>query len=131
MATVEDIDKLLHFCAGELDRCAGLIRDAQLNPVKENIHRIGYALYNICEIRNEIFKIKPELKPKEWDEPITDKEQNKIFGELLVETEELCEAGKPLGAVERLEAFISTCPSENFVKMAEKEIVSIRSRYGV
>ncbi len=131
MATVEDIDKLLHFCAGELDRCAGLIRDAQLNPVKENIHRIGHALYNICEIRNEIFKIKPELKPKEWDEPITDKEQNQIFGELLIETEELCEAGKPLVAVERLEAFISTCPGEKFVRMAEKEVVSIRSKYGV
>ncbi len=131
MATLEEIDKLLHHCAGELDRCAGLIRDAQLNPVKENIHRIGHALYNVCEIRNEIFKLKPELMPKEWNEPITNKEQNRTFGELLIETEDLCEAGKPLVAVERLEAFISTCPGENFVRMAKNEIESIRSRYGV
>lgn len=131
MATLEEIDKSLRDCTGELDRCAALIRDAQLNPVKENIHRIGHALYSIFEIRNEIFKLKPELMPKEWNEPITDREQNRNFGDLLIETENLCAAGKPLLAVERLEAFVATRPGDAFATMAKNEIAAIRSRYGV
>lgn len=45
MASTEEINKLLGSCAAELDRCAGLIRDAGLVPVKENIRRIGFALH--------------------------------------------------------------------------------------
>ena len=131
MATIEDINKLLGSCAGELDRCAGLIREAELDPVKENIHRIGHALYNIFEIQNEIFKLKPELMPKQWNEPITDKELNRIFGELLIESEDMCQAGNLRTAIERLEAFIGIHPGKNFVEMAKNEITSIKSRYGV
>lgn len=131
MATIEDISKILSSCAAELDRCAGLIRDAELVPVKQNIHRIGHALYNIFEIQNEIFKLKPELMPKEWNEPMTDKELSRAFGELLIESEDLCESGKPLSAIERLEAFIGIHPGKNFSEMAKKEIASIKSRYGI
>ena len=131
MASVEDINKLLGSCAAELDHCAGLIRDAGLDPVKENIRRIGFALHNIFEIQHEIYKLKPELKPKGWDEPVSDKEQNRIFGELLIETEDLCEAGTPLSAIERFQAFISTSPGYDFEKRAKNEIAAIKSRYGV
>jgi hypothetical protein len=131
MASIEDINKLLRSCAAELDRCAGLIRDAGLDPVKQNIHRIGHALFNISEIQNEIFKLKPELMPKEWNEPITDKELNRAFGELLIESGDLCESGKPLSAIERLEAFIGIHPGKNFSEMAKNEIASIKLRYGV
>lgn len=131
MATIEDINKLLDACAAELDRCARLIRDVELDPVKENIRRIGHALSDIFEIQNEIFKLKPELMPKEWNEPVTDKELNRVFGELLIETEDLCRAGQPHTAIERLEAFIGIHPGKNFVEMARNEIASIKSRYGV
>jgi hypothetical protein len=131
MASIEDINKLLGSCAAELDRCAGLIRDAELAPVKENIHRIGHALYNIFEIQNEIFKLQPELMPKGWNEPVTDKELNRVFGELLIETEDMCQSGKPHTAIERLEAFIGIHPGKNFVEMAKNEIATIKSRYGV
>jgi hypothetical protein len=131
MASVEDINKLLGSCAAELDRCAGLIRDAGLVPEKENIRRIGFALHNIFEIQNEIFKLKPELMPKGWDEPISDKERNRIFGELLIETEDLCVGGKPLSAIERFQAFINTSPGGSFVEMAKNEITSIKTKYGV
>jgi len=131
MASIEDINKLLGSCAAELDRCAGLIRDTELSPVNENIHRIGHALYNIFEIQNEIFKLKPELMPKGWNEPITDKELNRVFGELLIETEDMCQSGKPRTAIERLEAFIGIHPGKNFVEMARNAIAFIKSRYGV
>lgn len=131
MASIEDINRLLGSCAAELDRCAGLIRDTELAPVKENIHRIGHALYNIFEIQNEIFKLQPELMPKGWNEPVTDKELNRVFGELLIETEDMCQSGKPHTAIERLEAFIGIHPGKKFVEMARNEIATIKSRYGV
>lgn len=131
MATIEEINKLLGSCAAELDRCARLIRDAELGPVKENMHRIGHALYNIYEIQNEIYKLKPELMPKEWNEPVTDKELNRVFGELLIEIEDLCQSGRPRTAIERLEAFVGIHPGKNLVEMAKNEIASIKSRYGV
>lgn len=131
MESIEEINKLLGSCSAELDRCAGLIRDAELDPVKENIRRIGHAIFNICEIQNEIFKLKPELMPKEWNEPVTDKELNRVLGRLLIETEDMCQSGKPHTAIERLEAFIGINPGMNFVEIARNEIANIRSRYDV
>lgn len=59
--TLEKIYKALSRCAIELDKCADLIRDSQLEPVREHIHRIGSALENINEIRMEIIKLEPLL----------------------------------------------------------------------
>ena len=131
MSKVDRIYKTLWHCAAALDQCAELIRDARLNA-DTNVHRIGMALANIFEIQNEIFRQRPDLKPKEWDKPVsaTQRKNNRRFGKLLIQTEDLCQAQNPRKAIEKLRSFIRERPGKRFIiRMAEREVTSIQSKF--
>ncbi len=130
MTDIENLLFSLNTCAAELDRCAKMIRDSKVEPVKPNVQRIGYALTSIFEIQLEIYKTNPELKPEEL-KTIKPDGKNRTFGQLLLEVENLCEEGEPQVALRKLEAFIETGPGEMFEEMAKQQIVQIRERFDV
>jgi len=50
MATIESLHELLRTAARNLDDAAREIRDVPLEPVKENIRRIGEALGHLFDL---------------------------------------------------------------------------------
>lgn len=130
MDNAEKIDAALRACAKRLGTCAEMILNANLEPVRKNVTRIGYALTYIFEIQNEIYKNHPELQPEELKNPKLDP-RNKIYGNLLIEVCALCEEGRPQVALEKLDAFIASQPGVEFEEMAKGEISSIREQFNV
>ncbi len=126
MSTTKDLDLILSRCATDLDRCAGLIKDLPLKPTKENIYRIGSALTEIFDIKEELYKLDPSLKPKDWDAPPCDEEFNEMFGQALIQAEKLKEGGSVKEAIEVFERFISIGPSQRYVAMANAQIRNMR-----
>jgi hypothetical protein len=62
-ASLKEIEKLLQRSAKLMNRAAGLIRDAALDP-KNNIRRIGDALALVFEIEKQIYTKWPDLMPE-------------------------------------------------------------------
>ena len=62
MAGADSIDRLLTVAASLLDQAAAEIRDAKLEPVRENIHRVGVALSEVFEIQHAIYTARPTLR---------------------------------------------------------------------
>jgi hypothetical protein len=63
MDKLKSIDLTLTAAANILNVAAQDIRDAGLEPVADNIRRIGTALVEIFEIQQAIHAVRPELKP--------------------------------------------------------------------
>jgi BMFP domain-containing protein YqiC len=61
--SLDRLDWLLAVAAKVADRAASEIRDVDLNS-EVNIRRVGQALWNLFEIRNEIHKERPDLMPE-------------------------------------------------------------------
>ncbi len=59
---LDNLNAMLTKTSTELDEAASMIRDLSLNN-EVNIQRIGEALVNIYDIQNEIYLIRPDLKP--------------------------------------------------------------------
>ncbi|MES9857895.1 MAG: hypothetical protein ABW166_15045 [Sedimenticola sp.] len=131
MPTHKEINSILEECSSNLDYCAELIRDLPLDPARENIHRIGRAISKIFEIREELFKVDPSLKPQGWDEPPTSAEYNRMFGKAILQAQTFCESGNHLEAIKTFESFIFIGPPEEFEHMAKNEIKKLNQQYGV
>jgi len=131
MPTLEEIDSILKECASQLDYSAGLIRDLPLEPVRENIRKVGRALAEVCELRAAVFKLEPGLKPDGWDDPPTSSEYNRMFGQAILQAEEFVEAGKIDDAVKTFESFIFIGPPDEFQEMAKNEIEKLKGGNGV
>ena len=122
MPSLEWINELLIEAAETLDRAALGIRDAPLEPAKENIHRIGEALTKIYEVQLRIYESRPDLKPDYLKRPIKNQGDNRALGMALIEADELAEAGKVEEAIGVLDGFIKKCPAPHLRGIAEAEI---------
>lgn len=124
-----ELEKLLSNCSELLGQAAHTIRESELEDIRENIHRIAYALRNVNEIRLQIYRHSPELKPEFLNESLKDPETNKIFANLIMEAEEVCKEGNYNQAIRIYEEYIYSSPPEFFLKLASAEIKRIKSFY--
>ena len=124
-----ELEKILSNCSELLGQAAHTIRESELEDIRENIHRIAYALRNVNEIRLQIYKHNPELRPEFLNESLKDPEINKIFANLIMEAEDLCKDGKFNDALKIYEEYIYSSPPEFFLKLASAEIKRIKSFY--
>jgi len=63
MSSFEELEKLLEGASKLLDQAAKQVRDLDLEPQK-NILRIGEAIVLASEIRNEVYRLRPDLTPE-------------------------------------------------------------------
>jgi len=124
-----ELEKILSNCSELLGQAAHAIRESELEDIRENIHRITYALRNVNEIRLQIYKHNPELRPEFLNESLKDPEINKIFANLIMEAEDLCKDGKFNDALKIYEEYLYSSPPEFFLKLASAEIKRIKSFY--
>lgn len=126
MPSLESINELLSEAAKTLDLAASEIRDAPLEPAKENISRVGEALTKIYEVQLHIYESRPDLKPDYLKEPIKSPGDNRALGIALVEAGELAEAGRIHAAIAVLEKFIKNDPAPHLRGIAEAQIERYR-----
>lgn len=131
MNTPEELNKLLSTCCEQLVDCTTIIKEMPLEPSRKNIYRIGKALAEISEIRSEIYKLHPHLKPEKWDEPPSEEDYAEMYEEALRQVDEHLQGGKPEKAIETLESYIFIGPTEKYEHMAREAIKKLRSKYGV
>ena len=62
MASFEHLDLLLGQALECMDEAAGEIRDLSIYNQKELLNKIGLSIYELWEVRNMIYEIKPQLK---------------------------------------------------------------------
>jgi hypothetical protein len=65
MDQLKSLNLALATAARILDDSAQNIRDSGLEPVEDNVRRIGSALVEILEVQQAIYAARPELKP-DW-----------------------------------------------------------------
>jgi hypothetical protein len=127
MADAESIDRLLTVAASLLDLAAAEIRDAKLEPVRENIHRIGVALSEVFEIQQSIYAAHPGLAPKFLAEQSPLAESNKLLTEYLARALRIECDGDRGAAVAELEAYLALETSELHRNIARGQIGRIRN----
>jgi hypothetical protein len=128
MASPESIHQLLTVAARLLDSAASEIRDAKLEPVRENISQIGHALAVIFEIEQKTYTLRPDLKPAYLSEPSPHSESNKLLTRFMAEAIEHEDAGEIALAIEKYREYLVLEESSHHREIAEGEIRRLLSR---
>jgi len=127
MATLESINRLLSVGATLLDHTAAEIRDAKLEPVHENIERIGKALAEVFEIQNQIYKLKPELTPEYLKKPSEQSAANRLLTEYMYNASEFELAGNTERAIAIFQEFLALESSPMHRDIAASEIERLQN----
>jgi hypothetical protein len=127
MAGADSIDRLLTVAASLLDQAAAEMRDANLEPVRENIHRVGVALSEVYEIQHAIYAARPDLAPKFLAEESPHAESNKLLTEYLARAVRMERDGDAGAAVAELAAYLVLETSELHRNIARGRIERIRN----
>lgn len=131
MNTPEELNRLLSACCEQLVDCSASIKEMPLDPANRNIYRIGKALAEVSEIRSELYKLHPHLKPEKWDEPPSEEDYAEMYQEAIRQVTDHLRGGNPKRAIETLESYLFIGPSEKYENLANEEIKKIRGKYGV
>ena len=127
MASLESIDRLLTVAGKLLDHAATEVRDANLEPVREPIERIGRALTEIFEIQHRIYALRPELTPSHLNEPPQYSEANRLLTEVMYRASELERSGNIEGAIAKFERLVTLELSPLHRDIALGEIERLRN----
>lgn len=122
MVTPESIHRLLSVAASLLDLAATEIRDAKIEPVRENIERVGKALAEVFEIQQQIYLLRPELTPKYLKQPSEHSTANRLLTEYMYNASEFERAGNNERAIETFQEFMGLESSPLHREIAAGEI---------
>jgi hypothetical protein len=126
MASPEAIHHLLIVAARLLDRAAQEIRDAKLEPVRDNIEHIGRALAEVFDVHQRIYVLRPQLEPAYLTEPSPHPEADRLLTRALFDASVLEEAGRTEEAIKEIEGFLTLESSPLHRDIAEGEIKRLR-----
>ena len=118
--SLERIHELLLLATSALDSAASHVRDAPLEPVKDNVRRIGTILTEIFDLQERVFEIRPELKPAILGQSPEFPSDGQAYGKLLLQVRALCDAGETSQARDAVRAFLATKPPPLLRDMADK-----------
>ena len=79
MDKIEELNKLLTESAEVLVECCSILKDEPIDPSEKNIYRLGKAIFEINEIREQIYRFHPHLKPDKWGQPPTEEDIEEMF----------------------------------------------------
>ena len=97
--TPEELDRLLSECCEKLVDCTSGITDLPLANGRENIYRIGKAIAEVSEVRSELYRAHPHLKPELWDAPPSENHYREWFAEAEQVANGYCDEGAPKRAI--------------------------------
>jgi uncharacterized protein YciW len=122
MDRLQKLHRTLSTASSLLDLAAQQIREAQLEPTKNHITTIAYALAGVFDVQQSIYKHRPELEPELEEAPGEVREANRRLGNALNAAYALEESGKADQAVSVLAAYVSSEASNFHKQLAENEI---------
>jgi len=131
MNPLERLNRTLISASIMLDNAAGQIRDAALSPTKQHIYSVGEALTSIYEIQRAIYKLKPELEPKNTEESEETQAANRRLGEALIAAYDLADNGQVQEGVALLGEFANNDPSKYHRELAVIEKDRLARNYGI
>jgi len=131
MSKINELNKMLTESAEVLVECCSILKDEPIDPNEKNIYRLGKAIYEINELREQIYKFYPELKPEKWGLPPTEEDYAEMYDTALELAEEHLLAGKPEKAIETFESYIFMGPSEKYENLARNKIEKLKREYSV
>ncbi|RSZ41219.1 MULTISPECIES: hypothetical protein [unclassified Variovorax] len=120
--TYRHLHQLLRVASHLLDQAATDVRTTDLEPVDENIQRIGRALIEVIEVQRQIYAAQPELQPKTLAATPREHDANRLFTQFTLEALELEDAGHTDAAREKYTQFIGLSPSYHHREIARAEI---------
>lgn len=127
MASLDHINQLLTIAASLIDRAASEIREAKLEPVRENIAFMARALAEVFELQHRIYARRPDLTADLLIEPSQYSAANRSLTEIMLRASELELAGNIDGAVAEFERFLRIDSSPLHVEIAQGEIERLRN----
>lgn len=126
MDPLEELHDLLQKSTEDLVECALAVRALPFEPVGSNLRKIGCALAEISELRTEIYKTNPQLKPENWDKPLEEADYREMYEDAVQCAEESLQTGTPEEGIEILEQFIFITPYKKLRELAEKKLKSLK-----
>jgi hypothetical protein len=130
MATIESLEALLAEAAQCLDDAAGELRELPQLDAKQNLRRIGTAMNAVWEFRDEVYKLRPDLKPMFVTEYETDHERYDQLYDRSNEAHRLEAAGEFDLASEAFSALRAAAKRGYFCMQAEAGLFRIAERQG-
>jgi len=131
MSSIEELDKAIAKCCEDMIDCTSIINDIELEPIRENIYKVGKAIAELSELRSEIYKVRPDLKPALWDQPPSEETYGEMYETAIEMAEEYLENNLPKRAVETIESYLFIGPHEKYEKMAQEKLKELRQKYGL
>ena len=131
MDKITELNKLLTESSEVLVECCSILKDEPIDPNEKNIYRLGKAIFEINEIREQIYKFHPELKPEKWGMPPTDEDVEEMYDLACAMSQDHIEAGNIDKAIETFETFIFIGQPNKYEEKAKNEIKNIKQKYGV
>lgn len=126
MASIERVNELLTAAAGLIDAASGEIRDAPLEPVRENIKNMGHALASIFEVQQRIYAQHPNLMPEYLKEPSPHPEANIALAKAMFLAKNYERDGDFKAAISEYERFLAQDFPDLHQGIAKGEIGRIR-----
>ena len=131
MSSIEELNRMIATCCEDMVDCTAIIKDIELEPIRENIYKVGKAIAELSELRSEIYKVRPDLKPELWDEPPSEEAYGEMYETAIEMAEEHLENNSPKRAVETIESYLFIGPHEKYEKLAQKKLKELRRKYGL
>ena len=119
MDPLDRINRALANAAHDLDSAARQIAELRLEPVSQNLDRIGKALVEIFEIQYNVFALRPEFLPEALRGPAEDPEL--AFQATMERVSILEKAGALNTAIGILNIFLMYQTSEHHLALARIE----------
>jgi len=131
MDKIEELNIMLTDSAEVLVECCTILRDEPIDPKEKNIYRLGKAIFEINEIREQIYKIHPQLQPEKWGLPPTEEDIEDMYEVACTLSKEHIDSGNIAKAIETFESFIFIGQPNKYEEKAKNEIIKIKQNHNV
>jgi hypothetical protein len=129
-ATLESLEGLLAEAAQCLNDAAGELRELPQIDLDRNLRRIGTAMNAVWDFRDELHKLRPDLRPTFVVENDADPERYAQLAERSEEAHRLEEAGDVVRAAEAFSALRAAAKRGYFSMEAEAGLYRLGERGG-
>ncbi|SFO09859.1 hypothetical protein SAMN05443579_101696 [Variovorax sp. PDC80] len=109
--TLKRLHQLLRVASHLLDQAADDAHKTRLQPLSDNIERIGRALIEVMEVQRQIHLVQPELRLRSLAAPARERDAILLFARCMAEAIELEERGETLAAIATYEWFMGNSRS--------------------